>query len=90
MADEHTSEKPAEAGSSPEAPHVHGEHCAHTHGEHCAHGAPAVAPFSNAEIAAMHDEDRKAASNIVLLMVAVFVSGVIGYMVVDYFVSQGW
>lgn len=73
--------------------HVHGPQCEHGHGEHCSHehhAAPAAAPFTKTEVTAMHEEDRKAAANIVLLMVAIFVSGVLGYMVVDYVCSQGF
>jgi hypothetical protein len=82
MADEHVQDKPPEPAPGE---HVHGEHCSHSHGH-----AASPPPFTNSEVASMHDEDRKAAANIVVLMVAIFVSGVIGYMVVDYIVSTGW
>jgi hypothetical protein len=80
MSEEHIQE--------PHGEHVHGPHCSHEHGHE--HHAPAVPCFTKTEVAAMHDEDRKAAGNIVMLMASIFVAGVIGYMVVDYVVSQGF
>lgn len=80
MSDEHVQETPGE--------HVHGPNCGHDHGHE--HHAPAAPSFTNTEVAAMHDEDRKAAGNIVLIMLGIFVAGVIGYSVVDYVVSQGF
>ncbi len=47
-------------------------------------------PFTNAEIASMHDEDRKAAGTIVTLMALIFFCGVIGYAVVDYICWHPW
>jgi hypothetical protein len=64
------------------------EETSHEHAGHDGGGA-AVAHFSNAELATMHDEDRKAAANIVLLMGLVFLAGVIGYIIVAYICSQG-
>jgi hypothetical protein len=60
------------------------------HGHEAGHSSgAAVAPFSNAELASMRDEDRKAGANIVLLMAAIFTSGVIGYIIVAYICAQG-
>jgi hypothetical protein len=76
MSEEHIQE--------PHGEHVHGPNCGHEH------HAPAAPPFTKTEVATMHDEDRKAAGNIVMLMASIFVAGVIGYLVVDYVVSQGF
>jgi hypothetical protein len=83
MSEEHIQESQGE--------HVHGPHCNHGHGhEHGhEHHAPAAPSFTKTEVAAMHDEDRKAAGNIVMLMASIFVAGVIGYLFVNYVVSQG-
>ncbi len=76
----------SEEGQTPES---HGDKPHDSHEGHCcaAHAAPA--PFTNTEVASMHDEDRKAAGNIVLLMLTIFVAGVIGYAVVGYICSMG-
>jgi hypothetical protein len=76
MSEEHVQESPGE--------HAHGPHAGHEH------AAPSAPLFTSTEVAAMHDEDRKAAGNIVLLMLAIFVAGVIGYSIVGYVVSQGF
>lgn len=76
MSEEHVQES---AGA-----HVHGPNCGHEH------SAPVAPAFTSSERAAMHEEDRKAAGNIVLLMLAIFVAGVIGYSIVGYVVSQGF
>jgi hypothetical protein len=77
MSEEHKPETPAEKPAESHEGHGHHDH-----------PAPAN-PFSNSEVASMHDEDRRAAGNIVVLMLAIFVAGVIGYMVVGYVCSMG-
>lgn len=45
-------------------------------------------PFTPAEIASFHAEDRAAARNIVLLMLVIFLIGVTLYTVVDLAVAS--
>jgi hypothetical protein len=50
--------------------------------------SPAPNPFTPAETAIFHADDRVAARNIVLLMLSIFVIGVALYGVVDYVVGH--
>lgn len=56
-----------------------------------AHGAvsTAASPFSPEEIAALHEEDRAAGRNIVLLMLCIFLMGVMMYAVIDWVAAGG-
>jgi hypothetical protein len=60
-----------------------------SHGTHADHGSgsTATANFSPAEVETFHAEDRSAATAIVGLMVGIFAMGLVGYLVVCYWVS---
>src|SRR5438034_10372936 len=45
-------------------------------------------PFPPTEVEALHDQDKKAATAIVGLMVGIFILGVLGYLVVCWLVSS--
>lgn len=47
-----------------------------------------TSPFTTEELSTLHADDRKAARNIVLLMVGIFLAGVAMYIVVAYVVAQ--
>ena len=64
------------------------ENVPHPHAE----GAPGATtaeqnPFTPAELTALRNEDRAAATTIVSLMLGIFTMGLIGYLVVAYWVS---
>lgn len=47
-----------------------------------AHGHSAADPFSPEAIAALREDDKKAAKSVVLLMVGVFLCGIVLYTIV--------
>ena len=49
--------------------------------------SPGTLPFHPAEIEAFREQDKKAATAIVGLMVGIFILGVVGYLLVCYWVS---
>lgn len=52
---------------------------------HADHGTATVSsPFTEAEIAAFREDDKRAARNFVGLMLAIFIGGVILYLIVDF------
>ncbi len=60
----------------------------HEPAHHGAFGSSATTlPFAPAEVEAFHVQDKKAATAIVGLMVSIFVMGVVGYLLVCYWVS---
>jgi hypothetical protein len=55
---------------------------------HEEHGhAPVGDPFSPEAIAALHEDDKKAAKSVVVLMVGVFLCGVVLYSIVAWSVA---
>ena len=50
-------------------------------------GSMAALPFQPAEVEAFHEQDKRAATAIVGLMVGIFVMGVVGYLLVCFWVS---
>ena len=53
------------------------------------HGTTAgSSPFSDAEIAAFREDDKKAATNFVGLMLGIFILGVVLYLIVAYICAQ--
>jgi hypothetical protein len=53
------------------------------------HGTPAAeaSPFTPAMVEAFHQDDRRAAAAIVLLMAGIFTLGLLGYLAVCYWVA---
>ena len=49
--------------------------------------SPGTLPFHPAEVEAFREQDKKAATAIVGLMVGIFILGVIGYLLVCFWVS---
>jgi hypothetical protein len=57
-------------------------HVEQAHGTHAPAPAAGTAPFPPEEVAMLHEADKKAARNIVVLMISIFILGLAGYIAV--------
>jgi hypothetical protein len=61
----------------------------HPHTGHSPAASHSSAALSDAELGRLHESDKEAGRNIVVLMTGVFTLGLIGYSIVAYIAAQG-